>query len=105
MPLKEWVGGQGIGESVKANALTRCCLTNNNAWQHSPLTIQSTLNLKKDDQVWLQIFHQSTGSFLVDRSDHFTYFTGFMLEEIRELKRFDLLFHTGAGENIQIEIS
>jgi hypothetical protein len=50
--------------------------------QSSPLTLQSTLNLKKGDQVWLQIDYQiHTGVFLYDDSDHFTHFTGFMLEE------------------------
>ncbi len=51
-------------------------------YQTSPLsTVQSTLNLKKGDQVWLQIDYQSTGAFLYDDSDHYNHFTGFMLEE------------------------
>jgi hypothetical protein len=49
--------------------------------QNSPLTLQSTLNLKKGDQVWLQIQWQTTGAYLYDDSDHLTHFTGFMLEE------------------------
>ena len=53
------------------------------AYQSSPLTVQSTLNLKRDDQVWLQIDAdwQSTGAYLVDNSEHHNHFTGFMLEE------------------------
>jgi hypothetical protein len=47
----------------------------------SPLTLQSTLNLKKGDQVWLMIYWQSTRANLFDSSDHNTHFTGFMLEE------------------------
>ena len=47
----------------------------------SPLTIHSTLILKKDDQVWLQTFHQSTGASLFDNSEQFTHFTGFILQE------------------------
>jgi hypothetical protein len=55
--------------------------TNTVAYQNSPLTLQSTLNLKKGDQVWLQIDWQSTGAYLFDDSRHFNHFTGFMLEE------------------------
>jgi hypothetical protein len=48
--------------------------------QYSPFSLQSTLNLKKDDQVWVHKFSYSD-SFLFDDSEHFTHFTGFMLEE------------------------
>jgi hypothetical protein len=52
------------------------------AYQQSPLTLQLTLNLKKGDQVWLQIYTGLiSGLFLYDNSDHRTHFTGFMLEE------------------------
>jgi hypothetical protein len=51
------------------------------ASQNSPLTLQSTLKLKKGDQVWLQIGGRSTGTYLFDDSYHRTHFTGFMLEE------------------------
>jgi hypothetical protein len=51
------------------------------ASENSPLTIQSTLNLKSGDQVWLQIGGRSTGTYLFDDSYHRTHFTGFMLEE------------------------
>ena len=49
--------------------------------QRTPLTIQSTLNLKKGDKVWVQIGFQSTSVRLADNVDHYTHFTGFMLEE------------------------
>ncbi len=53
----------------------------NTAGQGSPLTLQSTMNLNSDDQVWTEVY-QSTGANLYDNSDHhFTHFTGFMLEE------------------------
>jgi hypothetical protein len=59
-------------------------LGTNNA-QSSPLTLQSTLNLKKGDQVWMSIGDQSADlgiqATLFDSSAHFTHFTGFMLEE------------------------
>ena len=48
--------------------------------QNSQLTLQSTLNLKKGDQVWLQ-FGAISGAFLNDNSGHYNHFTGFMLEE------------------------
>ncbi len=52
--------------------------------QESPLTLQSTLNLKKGDQVWVAIYWQSTGAYLAFLGDniyHHTHFTGFMLQE------------------------
>ncbi len=51
--------------------------------QYSPLTFQSTLNLKKGDQVWVQFTY--IGSLylhcIADDGNHRTHFTGFMLEE------------------------
>ncbi len=51
--------------------------------QVSPLTLQSTLNLKKGDQVWMQIWYTDNSSSYLYEYDsyHFTHFTGFMLEE------------------------
>jgi hypothetical protein len=50
--------------------------------QYSPVTLQSTLNLKKGDQVWVQIDYSGSFSYLLDNGqNHFTHFTGFMLEE------------------------
>jgi hypothetical protein len=53
----------------------------NTAGQRSPLTLQSTLKLKKGDQVWLQIGGRTTGTYLYDDGYHHNHFTGFMLEE------------------------
>jgi hypothetical protein len=50
-------------------------------YQYSPLTLQSTLNLKKGDQLWVQINYYGSPSYLHEDSHHFTHFTGFMLEE------------------------
>jgi hypothetical protein len=49
----------------------------------NPLTLQSTLNLKKGDQLWVQIWYTpGSSSYLYDDSHwHYTHFTGFMLEE------------------------
>ncbi len=53
----------------------------NTAGQYSPLTLQSTLNLKKGDQVWVAIDWQSFRVYLYDTGNHYNHFTGFMLEE------------------------
>ncbi len=54
----------------------------NTARQESPLTLQSTLNLKKGDQVWVEMRPQSYGASLLDMDGgHWTHFTGWMLEE------------------------
>jgi hypothetical protein len=55
--------------------------SNNVAGQLSPLTLQSTLNLKSGDQLWLEIHWQSIGAYLYYDSYHFTHFTGWMLQE------------------------
>jgi hypothetical protein len=62
----------GLGYVEEANTVAN---------QDSPLIVQSTLNLTKDDQVWVEIFWQSTFIYLTDDSYHRTHFTGFMLEE------------------------
>ena len=51
-------------------------------WQETPLTLQSTLSLQKGDQIWLQIRLISGGVSLYDDNDnHWTHFTGYILEE------------------------
>ncbi len=49
--------------------------------QYSPLTLQSTLNLKTGDQLWMQISYYGSSSYLYDDGNHYTHFTGFLLEE------------------------
>jgi hypothetical protein len=50
--------------------------------QYNPVTLQSTLNLKKGDQVWVQInYYPDSSLYLADNDFHMTHFTGFMLEE------------------------
>ena len=49
--------------------------------QSSTLTLQSTLNLKSGDKVWMMITDTSSGEYLWDTTSHYTHFTGFMLEE------------------------
>ena len=55
--------------------------TNTDAGQKSPLTLQSTLNLKSGDQVWLTIDYIDYLTNLFDNGYHYNHFTGFMLEE------------------------
>ena len=45
------------------------------------VTFQWTLNLKKGDQVWVEIDIMASGAHLYDSGPHYTHFTGFMLEE------------------------
>jgi hypothetical protein len=50
--------------------------------QYNPVTLQSTLNLKKGDQVWVTIYYSDSSSYFYDYPGyHLTHFTGFMLEE------------------------
>ncbi len=50
--------------------------------QVSPVTLQSTLNLKTGDQLWVEIeYSDGSTSHLYDSSSHMTHFTGWMLEE------------------------
>ncbi len=71
-------GGQiGTGKAEDGNTF---------AGQNDQLTVQSTMNLKKGDRVWLEIYWQTTvynsqTTSLYDDGGHFTHFTGFMLEE------------------------
>jgi hypothetical protein len=55
--------------------------TNTSDGQFSPLTLQSTINLKAGDQIWLQIVSISEGTVLFNARNHYTHFTGWMLEE------------------------
>jgi hypothetical protein len=47
--------------------------------EYENLSLQSTLNLNKGDQIWLEIASLSTGAFL--HGDNNTNFNGFLLEE------------------------
>ena len=74
----------GVDLSLNGGSVGRAYVEESNTvlYQNSPLTVQSTLNLKKDDKVWVLIYVQSTGAYLGDRQTiHFTHFTGFMLQE------------------------
>jgi hypothetical protein len=70
-----YLNGNSIGSSNVDN-------NNGPVDQWSPMTLQSTLNLKKGDRLWLQIWYSDvSSSYLFDDIDHHTHFTGFLLEE------------------------
>jgi hypothetical protein len=70
------LNGNRIGSSYVAESMSPVS-------QYSPFTFQSTLNLKKGEQLWVQIgYVDGSSSSLFDMSNnHYTHFTGFMLEE------------------------
>jgi hypothetical protein len=49
--------------------------------QYSPLTLQSTLSLKRGDRLWVTINYSDNSSSHLFDGGHYTHFTGFMLEE------------------------
>ncbi len=66
-------GGEiGMGDVEAANTVAN---------QNNQVTVQSTLNMEKGDQVWVQIWNTLSGEYLADDCEHRTHFTGFMLEE------------------------
>jgi hypothetical protein len=87
-----FAGTAALGSSSYANFYSRLFLNGNIIGasrvqeskgpvdQFSPVTLQSTLNLEKDDRVWMEIIY-SPALCLSDDEYHVTHFTGFMLEE------------------------
>ncbi len=79
----------GIGLYLIGNHVGRALAEESNTVdnQKCPLSFQSTLKLVTNDDIWLQIDVKSTPEvFLFDdassgRDDHWTHFTGWMLEE------------------------
>ncbi len=62
----------GMGHVEEANTVDN---------QSSPFNLQSTLNLKSGDEVWVQIDYRAHEASLFGNADYGTHFTGFMLEE------------------------
>ena len=63
----------GVGESEE---------TNSSKGQNEQLSLQSTLNLKAGDTIWLKIISTSGGGvFLHDSNFHHNHFSGWLLEE------------------------
>ena len=73
----------GIGFFLNANQVGRSFVDEANSVnrQKSQLTLQSTLYLKKGDQIWVQIIIIGSGVSLYDNEWHYTHFTGFILDE------------------------
>ena len=46
-----------------------------------PLTLQSSIYLQQNDQVWIQIYNADTGMTLYDSNWYYTHFTGWLLQE------------------------
>jgi hypothetical protein len=85
-----YLNGNMIGSSYVAE-------NNDPVSRFSPLTLQSTLNLKKGDRVWMEIGYSA--SYLYDDSAHRTHFTGFMLEEEIVASIRDFGFHIQNAQN------
>ncbi len=79
----------GIGIYLSGNHVGSALAEESNTFdkQKCPLSLQSTLKLVTNEDIWLQIDVKSTPEvFLFDdassgQDDHWTYFTGWMLEE------------------------
>ncbi len=82
-PASSSLVGLGVSLYLNGGLIGRGWIEEANtvAGQNDQLTLQSTLNLKKGDQVWLEISSQSPGAYLFDNGNHYNHFTGFMLEE------------------------
>ena len=62
----------GASENEEANTFAN---------QNNQVTLQSTLHLNKDDQVWVEIRWITSGAYLYEDGNHHNHFTGFMLKE------------------------
>jgi hypothetical protein len=74
----------GVQLHLNGGLIGTCYIEEGNtvAGQDSPFTLKSTLNMKKGDQVWLQIYAISSPRVsLFDNTNHHSHFMGFMLEE------------------------
>lgn len=69
--------------------------TGNNHW--GQFTLQSTLDLNSGDRVWLQITDVSDGVYLYDNGNHYTHFTGWLLQLIADTKGFNSCTATGTA--------
>jgi hypothetical protein len=82
-PVSSSIAYVGVGLYLNGSLIGTAWVSESNTidFQFSPLTVQSTLNLKSGDQVWMSIGYQSTEAYLLDNYFHYTHFTGFMLQE------------------------
>ena len=83
-PTSSSLLGLGVGLYLNGNhiGLSNVDEYQSAKWQETPLTLQSTLSLQKGDQIWLEIKFISGGVSLHDDDvNHWTHFTGYILEE------------------------
>jgi hypothetical protein len=62
----------GVGEAEEANTLLN---------QNDQVSLQSTLSLKPGDKIWIEIVDMSAGMYLFDGNNHYSHFSGWLLEE------------------------
>lgn len=56
-------------------------ITSSSTPEHDTTSLHSTLYLQAGNQVWLQIYAISPGTFLFDSFFHLTQFSGWLLDE------------------------
>ena len=74
---------QSIGVSLllNGNNIGRGYTSGDIVTGHQGFSIESTLNLKTGDKVWIQITGISAGMTFHDNSGHYTHFNGRLLQE------------------------
>ena len=84
MPEKEGSGNVHIAFVLNGKHIGRAngnsqtgIFMNGDEWE--TISLQSTLNLKSGDTVWLTITSKAKGCYL--RGDHYSHFTGWLLQE------------------------
>lgn len=71
----------GVGLYLNGNLNGRSWVANKASDQHSPFRLESTQHLQPGDKVWLQITDISDGVYLYDNSNHYSHFTGWLLQK------------------------
>jgi hypothetical protein len=70
-----------VGLMVNGNQIGRAECHSKDGGEWETLTLQSTIELKAEDSVWLQILF-SNGAYLQDNSEaQFNHFSGWLLQE------------------------
>ncbi len=75
-------GWLDVGLMVNGVQIGRAeCASRTGGGDWETLTIQSTIELKMGDLVWLQIVHLQGAHLQDDSAGHFTHFSGWLLQE------------------------
>ena len=77
---------------LNGNQIGRSATDTNDDSSFYTHALQSTLELKMGDQVWINIVNVVSGSHLYDDVNHYSHFTGFLLQEnvASSLKRYNV---------------